>query len=77
MKDHRAPFVISNFRLGRLSQFIIALRKFVRKLQLFRRVAAALPGMENTAEKPNKDLVEVKLKDTPQENAQQEGGCWC
>jgi hypothetical protein len=33
--------------------------------------------MENTAEKPNKDLVEVKLKDTPQENAQQEGGCWC
>ena len=45
--------------------------------QLFRRVAAALPGMENTTEKPNKDLVEVKLKDTPQENAQQEGGCWC
>ena len=50
---------------------------FCTKLQLFRRVAAALPGMENTAEKPNKDMVEVKLKDTPQENAQQEGGCWC
>lgn len=47
-------------------------------LQLFRRVAAALPGMESTTDKANKDdLIEVKLKDTPQEPQPQAGGCAC
>ncbi|CAH3105471.1 unnamed protein product [Porites lobata] len=46
--------------------------------QLFRRVAAALPGMESTTDKTNKDdLIEVKLKDTPQEPQQPSGGCGC
>lgn len=46
--------------------------------QLFRRVAAALPGMESTTDKANKDdLIEVKLKDTPQEPQPQTGGCAC
>lgn len=45
--------------------------------QLFRRVASALPGMENTPEQ-NKDLIDVKLEDTPQDLNQQEGGgCSC
>ena len=46
--------------------------------QLFRRVAAALPGMESPEEKNDKDLIEVKLKDSsaaePNEN---ESGCMC
>ena len=46
--------------------------------QLFRRVAAALPGMESTTDKANKeDLIEVTLKDTPQEPQPQSGGCIC
>lgn len=45
--------------------------------QLFRRVAAALPGMESTTERSNKeDLIEVKLKDTPTAPEPQNGG-WC
>lgn len=44
--------------------------------QLFRKVAAALPGMENTQEK-KEDMIEVKLKDTPQEHSQSESGCSC
>jgi len=46
--------------------------------QLFRRVAAALPGMESPEQKNDKDLIEVKLKDSaaaePNEN---ETGCMC
>ena len=46
--------------------------------QLFRRVAAALPGMESPEQKYDKDLIEVKLKDSsatePNEN---ESGCMC
>ena len=46
--------------------------------QLFRRVAAALPGMESTSDKQNKDdLIEVRLKDTPPEPQPQSGGCVC
>lgn len=44
--------------------------------QLFRRVAAALPGMEQK-EQTKEDMIEVKLKDTPAEPQQQEGGCAC
>lgn len=45
--------------------------------QLFRKVASALPGMENTPDK-KEDLIEVQLKDTPQDqNPQEGGGCPC
>lgn len=44
--------------------------------QLFRRVAAALPGMEQTEQK-KEDMIEVKLKDTPVETQHQESGCAC
>lgn len=44
--------------------------------QLFRRVAAALPGMEQTEQK-KEDMIEVRLKDTPAEPLQPEGGCAC
>lgn len=46
--------------------------------QLFRRVASALPGMENAPDK-KEDLIEVKLQDQdPQDKNQQEsGGCAC
>lgn len=46
--------------------------------QLFRRVAAALPGMESTSDKQNKDdLIEVRLKEPPPEPQPQSGGCVC
>ncbi|XP_061184475.1 ras-related protein Rab6 isoform X3 [Saccostrea cucullata] len=45
--------------------------------QLFRRVAAALPGMEQTETKKG-EMTEVKLKDTgPVEPEHKEGGCSC
>jgi len=44
--------------------------------QLFRRVAAALPGMEQTEKKPE-DMIEVKLKDTPTEPQPEQSGCPC
>eukprot|EP00126_Sphaerothecum_destruens_P004610 Sdes_comp18282_c0_seq1m7949 len=43
---------------------------------LFRRVAAALPGMESSVEKNQDDLIDVKLTDSS-ENQKKEGGCWC
>jgi hypothetical protein len=43
--------------------------------QLFRRVAAALPGMEPPQKRD--DMIEVKLKDTPQEPQPKESGCSC
>ena len=47
--------------------------------QLFRRVAAALPGMEaseaGAGSKP--DMTEVVLKDTPVPERQMESGCTC
>ena len=44
--------------------------------QLFRRVAAALPGMENTVETTQeRDMTEVKLTETPAQPAA--GGCSC
>ena len=44
--------------------------------QLFRRVAAALPGMESTEPKKD-DMTEVILKDTPVPERQLESGCTC
>lgn len=43
--------------------------------QLFRRVAAALPGMESAAEPHKEDLIDVKLTETPEQPAA--GGCSC
>jgi len=45
--------------------------------QLFRRVAAALPGMESTEPKKDGDMTEVILKDTPVPERQLESGCTC
>lgn len=45
--------------------------------QLFRRVAAALPGMDSTENKPPEDMQEVVLKDTPNEAKDPDGGCAC
>lgn len=45
--------------------------------QLFRRVAAALPGMDSTENKPSEDMQEVVLKDSPNETKDPEGGCAC
>ncbi|KAL5254187.1 hypothetical protein ACHWQZ_G013827 [Mnemiopsis leidyi] len=45
--------------------------------QLFKRIAAALPGMDSGNEgKNNEDLIEVKLKDKTEPSAA-EGGCYC
>ncbi|KAL0268080.1 UNVERIFIED_CONTAM: hypothetical protein PYX00_010152 [Menopon gallinae] len=45
--------------------------------QLFRKVAAALPGMDSTENKPPEDMQEVILKDTPNQVQNTEGGCAC
>ncbi|XP_062910513.1 ras-related protein Rab-6A isoform X4 [Mobula hypostoma] len=44
--------------------------------QLFRRVAAALPGMESTQDKSREDMIDIKLEKT-QEQPVSEGGCSC
>ncbi|XP_044524053.1 ras-related protein Rab-6A isoform X3 [Gracilinanus agilis] len=43
---------------------------------LFRRVAAALPGMESTQDKSREDMIDIKLE-KPQEPPVNEGGCSC
>jgi small GTP-binding protein len=44
--------------------------------QLFRRVAAALPGMENSLDSSNKeDLIDVKLTETPEQPAASSCAC--
>ncbi|XP_072034266.1 ras-related protein Rab-6A isoform X1 [Amphiura filiformis] len=48
--------------------------------QLFRRVAAALPGMETTENKSSGDIVEVPVTLTqrePESEEPQEAGCYC
>ncbi|XP_059416402.1 ras-related protein Rab-6B isoform X1 [Carassius carassius] len=44
--------------------------------QLFRRVAAALPGMESMQETSKEGMIDIKL-DKPQEPPTAEGGCSC
>ncbi|KAL6098960.1 rab6a [Pungitius sinensis] len=44
--------------------------------QLFRRVAAALPGMDSTQDKSREDMIDVKLE-VPPEQPVSEGGCSC
>ncbi|XP_026859281.2 ras-related protein Rab-6A isoform X2 [Electrophorus electricus] len=44
--------------------------------QLFRRVAAALPGMESTQEKSREDMIDIKLEKPPEQPVN-EGGCSC
>ncbi|XP_072361597.1 ras-related protein Rab-41 isoform X3 [Scyliorhinus torazame] len=43
---------------------------------LFRRVAAALPGMDNAPEKSKEDMIDIKLEKPP-EPPINEGGCSC
>ncbi|XP_014664568.1 PREDICTED: ras-related protein Rab-6A isoform X2 [Priapulus caudatus] len=45
--------------------------------QLFRRVAAALPGMENTENKNKDDMIELKPQEPLKQPMEQEGGCMC
>ncbi|XP_035522229.1 ras-related protein Rab-6A isoform X2 [Dicentrarchus labrax] len=44
--------------------------------QLFRRVAAALPGMDNTQDKSREDMIDIKLEKPP-EVPVSDGGCSC
>ncbi|XP_038845913.1 ras-related protein Rab-6A isoform X5 [Salvelinus namaycush] len=44
--------------------------------QLFRRVAAALPGMESTQDKSREDMIDIKLEKPPEQPIS-EGGCSC
>ncbi|CAG02943.1 unnamed protein product [Tetraodon nigroviridis] len=44
--------------------------------QLFRRVAAALPGMDTTQDKSREDMIDIKLEKPP-ELPPNEGGCSC
>ncbi|XP_076969739.1 ras-related protein Rab-6A isoform X2 [Tamandua tetradactyla] len=44
--------------------------------QLFRRVAAALPGMESTQDRSREDMIDIKLE-KPQEQPVSEGSCSC
>ncbi|XP_034461873.1 ras-related protein Rab-6A isoform X1 [Hippoglossus hippoglossus] len=44
--------------------------------QLFRRVAAALPGMDNTQDKSREDMIDIKLEKPPEQPVS-EGGCSC
>ncbi|XP_037544016.1 ras-related protein Rab-6A isoform X2 [Nematolebias whitei] len=44
--------------------------------QLFRRVAAALPGMDTTQDKSREDMIDIKLEKHVEQPAN-EGGCSC
>ncbi|XP_042287817.1 ras-related protein Rab-6A isoform X2 [Thunnus albacares] len=44
--------------------------------QLFRRVAAALPGMDTTQDKSREDMIDIKLEKPPEQPVS-EGGCAC
>lgn len=44
--------------------------------QLFRRVAAALPGMESTQDKSREDMIDIKLEKPPEQPVN-ESGCSC
>ncbi|XP_028656170.1 ras-related protein Rab-6A isoform X2 [Erpetoichthys calabaricus] len=44
--------------------------------QLFRRVAAALPGMESTQDKSREDMIDIRLEKPPEQPVS-EGGCSC
>nr|XP_020454647.1 ras-related protein Rab-6A isoform X1 [Monopterus albus] len=44
--------------------------------QLFRRVAAALPGMDTTQDKSREDMIDIKLEKPPEQPVS-DGGCPC
>ncbi|TKS83492.1 Ras-related protein [Collichthys lucidus] len=44
--------------------------------QLFRRVAAALPGMDTTQDKSGEDMIDIKLEKPPEQPVG-DGGCSC
>ena len=55
-------------------------REFIILLQpLFRKIAAALPGMEQLSSTKQEDMVDVNLKSAANTNQsdQQSGGCAC
>ncbi|GIY20799.1 ras-related protein Rab6, partial [Caerostris extrusa] len=54
----------------------IDLHEYFAFIATFRRVAAALPGME-TPERTKEDIVDVDLKDAPSEPPKADGGCMC
>nr|XP_008507722.1 PREDICTED: ras-related protein Rab-6A [Equus przewalskii] len=64
------PYLTS---FGTFSLPIITILSFP---QLFRRVAAALPGMESTQDRSREDMIDIKLE-KPQEQPVSEGGCSC
>ncbi|CAH2218608.1 jg13591 [Pararge aegeria aegeria] len=45
--------------------------------QLFRRVAAALPGMDSAESKPPEDMHEVILRQAPGDSKEPDAGCAC
>ena len=46
--------------------------------QLFRRVAAALPGMKSTQEKQNREgLIEIRLQEPTANQSEEKQQCWC
>ncbi|OUC42739.1 Ras family protein [Trichinella nativa] len=45
--------------------------------QLFRRVAAALPGMDETPTRPTQDVVRISTQNDVKSQGLQDGGCWC
>lgn len=45
--------------------------------QLFRRVAAALPGMDSAENKPPEDMHEVILRQAPGDSKEPDSGCAC
>ncbi|GCB71681.1 hypothetical protein scyTo_0008896 [Scyliorhinus torazame] len=54
----------------------VGLQLLTHFFQLFRRVAAALPGMDNAPEKSKEDMIDIKLEKPP-EPPINEGGCSC
>jgi len=45
--------------------------------QLFRRVAAALPGMDEAPNRPTENIVPLQPRRESAQKAGEEGGCWC
>ncbi|KRX87888.1 Ras-related protein Rab-6A, partial [Trichinella pseudospiralis] len=45
--------------------------------QLFRRVAAALPGMDETPTRQTQDVVRISTQNDVKSQGLQDGGCWC
>eukprot|EP00735_Rhodelphis_limneticus_P000205 TRINITY_DN1032_c0_g1::TRINITY_DN1032_c0_g1_i1::g.29891::m.29891 TRINITY_DN1032_c0_g1::TRINITY_DN1032_c0_g1_i1::g.29891 ORF type:complete len:231 (+),score=45.65,sp/O80501/RAH1B_ARATH/77.56/6e-113,Ras/PF00071.17/2.1e-57,Miro/PF08477.8/5e-21,Arf/PF00025.16/7.1e-16,Gtr1_RagA/PF04670.7/1.2e-07,GTP_EFTU/PF00009.22/3.2e-07,SRPRB/PF09439.5/1.2e-05,MMR_HSR1/PF01926.18/2.3e-05,Dynamin_N/PF00350.18/4.6,Dynamin_N/PF00350.18/20,AAA_22/PF13401.1/2.3,AAA_22/PF13401.1/1.7e+02 TRINITY_DN1032_c0_g1_i1:59-694(+) len=64
-KDHNVIFIETSAKVG----FNIK--------ALFRKIAAALPGMENTQMARDADLIDVKLNPTPLDKGEGASSCMC